>query len=218
MIPDLAIYTHRWSGWQVRCAESIFDHTKRSFNLILVCEPGSCHQNMNRALRRSTSRYLCLIDEDVCIHQDHWLDVLLDTLATKPKAAVVGCPDVKEFDDLGHALLMAQPDASIEEVRWLPAHVLMFDREKIPDLCFDEAIPGQMCMTDLDACLQATSRGLKVYRDNRTVVYHPMRNDPETRRAEQRPTCEEQERWFPEQLVYMEKKWGELFRQSGRSP
>lgn len=207
---DIGVYCHRFSDFQVDCISSVAQHTKQSYNLIVVCEPGSCHKNMNRVLDRSMGDYLILMDEDVQIEQDNWLDLLTGDLESVKDAGVVGT-----FVARSQAALqawspeMATPGTWPEERTWIPAHVMCFDMRRVREfLRFDECIPWIMGMTDVDACLQIRHIGLRVMIDRRVVVYHPTRDDEETRAKEQRPTIAEQQKYFPDQFQYMSNKWG----------
>lgn len=208
-IVDIGVYMHRWSELQVNCIRSIAEHTRSSYNLIVVCEPGSCHRNMNRVLERSTADFMILMDEDVEIYQANWLDILLADLEPKD-VGVVGTFVGRSRD----AMAAWSPDHPVEgtwpqERPWIPAHVMAFPMHRVRDfLRFDECIPWVMGMTDVDACLQIRHHNLRVFTDRRVVVYHPTRDDDETRNVEERPKVSEQQKWFPEQLAYMQKKWG----------
>ncbi|MFH0962963.1 MAG: glycosyltransferase [Planctomycetota bacterium] len=210
-VPDIAVWTHRWSPLLVRCVESVARRTRGSYNLIVVCEPGNCHRNMNRVLARSRSRYLVFLDEDVEILDDSWLDRLLEDLRDHDGLGVVGCREIK--DPFARALYLDRPDlvlaappAPLDFVSWIPAYCMCLDRGRFPTLSFDERIPGDKGMTDVDACLQLRSHGLSVARDNRFAVYHPAKS------ASERMRCAAREfEWFRAQRDYMTSKWGDLY-------
>lgn len=205
---EIGIYTHRWSELQVQAIESIAAHTKRHQYSIVVCQtPGNCHQNLNRLWSRFSAPYVVVIDEDVEVLQDGWLDGLLRALDADPELGLVSCNPLAQ-----RPLSIAEPDrVRLTYMTWVPAHVMAFKRERVPFLQFDEAIPGQMGMTDVDACLQLRNNGLRVAVNTEVVVYHPVRDDDETRLREQRPSTGQQRRWFPAQVEYMRGKWGGLF-------
>lgn len=211
MIVDIGIYSHRLSYLAEMCARSIVRHTNQSYNLIIVCEPGSCHQNMNRVLDRSTQDILILMDEDVQILQDNWLDLLVSEVS-KPKIGVVGTFVARNADARNSWMEHPEnPGDWPREREWIPAHVMCFDMRKCRDfLRFDESIPWIMGMTDVDACVQLKSNGLKRMVDGRVVVYHPTRDRDEDRRREKRPTIKEQEEHYLSQVNYMMDKWGPL--------
>lgn len=215
---SLVVYQHRWSELQVRCLTSIARHTKRlQYDVIVVQKEGNCAKNMNRGWGRAKAPYVVMLDEDVVILQDEWLETLIDVLRNDPKAGVIGCKETKllEEADLLEAENTVQPTLLAEVRSWLPAYVTCYARERVGEfLEFDEAIPGQMGMSDLDACLQITAKGLKCLYHPGVTVYHPARDDDETRLREQRPLTRQQQEWFPEQVSYMNVKWGEHFRRS----
>lgn len=207
---DLLIYTHRWSPLQVRLIESIASHTKHhQYAIHVVQRTGSAHINLNRAWRRATANYAVIFDEDVQLLQDGWLDGLIMALEQDQSLGIVGCQDLQTDAQLCN---ITEPYGVVLEYReWVPGYVMAFKRERVPFLRFDEAIPGAMGMSDLDACLQITSHQLKVARNLQVVVYHPMRIEDETRIREERPTMAQLEEWFPAQVGYMIQKWGETY-------
>jgi len=211
-VPAVCIWTHRWSPLIERCAAGVARHTRGDYDLIVVCREGTCHQNMNRALARSRSRYTVFLDDDVEILTDGWLEHLLADLAAEETLGVVGCLEVK--DPFAKALYREQPERftrdCVERVTWIPAYVMCFDRGRFPCLRFDERIPGAKGMTDVDACLQLRRHGLGVALDRRVVVYHPHKT-PEMRHSDGVPTEEEERAWFEKQREYMAEKWGEMY-------
>lgn len=214
-IPDIAIWTHRWTPLLPRCAESVVAHARGNYNLVIVCEPGTCHQNMNRVLLRSRSRYTVFLDEDVEILDNGWLDVLLSDLHDAPDLGVVGCREIKdEFERAlyGHTrnVFLATLKEPVAFVTWVPAYVMVFDRSRCASLSFDEAIPGAKGMTDVDACLQIRKHGLRVGIDNRVCVYHPHKR-PQDRGVNGVPTKAEELAWFEKQRAYMTEKWGAMY-------
>lgn len=200
---EIGIYTHRWSELQVRAIESIARRTRHhQYSILVTQQPGNCHENMNRIWRRFSARYVVLMDEDVVVLQDGWLDSLIGALRADASVGVVGCNEVK----LRPQSVSEPTHATVSYPGWIPAYVMAFERERVPFLAFDENIPGQIGMTDLDACLQIRDRGLQVALHPEVVVYHPIRDDAETR-----PRQEKLKQWHPEQIAYMRMKWGSLF-------
>jgi len=205
---EIGIYMHRWSELQVRAIESIARHTKRhQYSILVTQQPGNCHENMNRLWRRFSARYAVMMDEDVVVLQDGWLDALIGALESDSELGVVGCSEVKTLPPS-----VPEPaNTSLSYRSWVPAYVMAFDRERVPFLLFDEGIPGAMGMTDLDACLQILDKGLRVASHPEVLVFHPARDDDDVRRGEQRPALAELKSWYPEQVAYMRMKWGGLF-------
>lgn len=208
---EIGIYTHRWSELQVRAIESIARHTKRhQYSILVTQREGNCHQNMNRLWRRFSAPFAIMMDEDVEVLQDGWLDGLLAALESDAEVGVMGCTAIWQR-------VLGLPDPGLPELSyepWIPAHVMAFKRDRVPFLHFDEAIPGQMGMTEVDACLQLARRGLRAAKNGNVVVYHPARDDDETRRVEQRPLVSQQKEWFPDQVRYMREKWGAHFERT----
>ena len=212
---DIAIWTHRWSDWLPKCAQSVAQHTRQSYNLIVVCEPGNCHENMNRVLARSHGRYLVFLDEDVEILDDDWLSLLVSDLVAYSDLGVVGCREAKDefqraFYRQDRAKALSEFPTGLSFTTWIPAFVMVFDRQRYPTLHFDENIPGDKGMTDVDACLQLRQHGLRVAVDNRLAVYHPSRLEADRGRNGV-PKKEDELAWFEKQRDYMAAKWGETY-------
>ena len=205
---QIGIYTHRWSHLQVRAVEAIARHTKtEQYSILVTQSAGTCHENMNRLWRRFSAPYVVLMDEDVVVLQDNWLKGLIGALEADGELGVVGCSEDKR-----PPTAVREPESIKLSYRtWIPAYVMAFKRERVPFLCFDEAIPGRMGMTDVDACLQLLDHGLRVGTIPEIVVYHPNRDDDASRLEEARPRVGEQRAWYPEQVAYMRAKWGDLF-------
>ena len=210
-IPDIVIWTHRWSPFIEKCAASVAKRTRGSYSILVVCEPGSCHENMNRALARTRSRYVVLLDEDVEVLTDGWLDILLGDLRSDETLGVVGAAEVKDM--FGRAMYQNGSNRSIDGPQartWIPAYVMAFDRQRCPTLVFDERIPGLKGMTDVDACLQIRRHGLTVATDPRVMVYHPHKT-PAQRGHDGCPTQADELAWYEKQRAYMADKWGETY-------
>ena len=208
---DCGLYCHRWSNWQVKLINSIAQHTKsHQYAIHVVQKRGNCHVNMGRLLRRFTAPYCVIMDEDALVLQDRWLDGLIWALEKDQTLGLVGCKDVKHEEEI---LRVQEPGQfTIRDTPWIPGFLMAFKRERVEFLRPDEAIPGDMGMTDVDLCAQVRSQGLRVAVVPEIIVYHPARDDDETRRIEERPTLARQEEWFPLQQAYMREKWGDLFR------
>lgn len=210
---ELGTYTHRWSPLQVSLMESVAKHTKkRQYSFLVTQRPGNCHQSMNRLWRRFSAPYVVMMDEDVQILQDGWLDSLIEALDKTPDLGVVGCYELKTPAQLQAHEPREPKGFKLDYREWIPAYVMAFKLDRVkPFLHFDEAIPGQMGMTDLDACMQITHNHLRVAFNSEVIVYHPMRDDNETRTREERPFTSQQEAWYRDQCEYMGRKWGEAF-------
>lgn len=193
----------------MRAAESVARYTKQSYRFIQVCEPGSAHVNLNRVLERSSARHLVILDEDASLTNEDWLDNFLLTIE-KDRVGLVGAYQKR-------TAYQQPPDQKIHVVPWTPGYFMGIDREKLPELRFDEAIPGANGMTDVDFCLQIRQLQLEIVQDYRIQVLHPQRDEDDIRAVEQRPTCKQQAIWYHDQMEYMRHKWGPNFDSFVRS-
>lgn len=220
-IVDLAVYTHRWSDYLPECLESIAKTTRGNYNIIIVDQPGSVHENMLRAWNRGSERFFCFIDEDVQFLAPGWLDALLEDFEKDDELGALGVGQFKE-EAYAFDYQMAFPEGKyvyelepiLQYKLWVPAHVLLVDRDKkrIEDCAPDLNIPGIKGMSDLDFCLQVTAARYKVAEDHRVVVLHPWKKQTEEWLENiQNPTVAEEQDVFPKQVAYMLKKWGKHY-------
>ncbi len=206
-IPTIAIYAHRFSDLQVRAIESIARNTEQSYNLLIVCEPGTAHENMNRVFDRCSTRYLIFADEDIEILQRNWLDLMLETLTEHDDVGIVGVREIKRPEQrAGFINYEWHGGNHLDVASWVPAYLMGFDMERCGDIRADEKIPGLFQMTDVDLCYSVRSRGLKVVVDNRIIVYHPLKM-PEEIVKYRSPSIEEMKSWYEPQRQYMISKW-----------
>lgn len=208
---EIVIYTHRWSALQVEAITSIALRTMSNikYSIIVQQEPVSAHENMARAWKRVSAPYVVYLDEDVQVLQPRWLESLVKVLKERKDIGVLGTEQTRSNLDLVPQL---SDDLYVKKEKWIPGHVMAFDRTKVPDLAFDTNIPGRCGMTDLDACLQVRKAGYLVSVLPQVVVYHPMRDDDRTRKIEGRPLISEMKSWYLDQHIYMLSKWGDFYR------
>jgi GT2 family glycosyltransferase len=178
---------------------------------VVVQKAGTAHQNLNRVRERLRAPYTCILDEDVEILQDGWIERLIADLEANPAVGLVGCAEIKE-ESAKISIPRLLPDVGpLRRLSWIPAYCMVFPRTILEKVTFDESIPGDCGMTDVDACLQVDALGYEIAKDPEVVVYHPPRDDDETRSKEQRPTLAQQRAWFPGQVDYMIRKWGHRY-------
>jgi hypothetical protein len=215
--PEIAIFMARIGPMHHQQLASLAN-TLCDFDLIYRYGPGTAHENINEVIDRSTSRYLCICDDDVEFLDPHWLTTLINVLKEFEEAGMVVPVELKTEETRniyvknGWCEEVPKPDFDVMGQTWLPGYVMLFDRERVPELRSDEDIPGPSGMSDLDLSLQVRSIGMKCALTSRTVVYHPTKPlDKDWR-----------ERWsivqeddLPElnrqQIMYMADKWGVFF-------
>lgn len=215
-IPDIGIYTRIVSANHGKQFASLAAKTRMSFNLIYVFEDATAHENINKVLARGTSRWLVLMDNDVEIVTDLWLEKLLEIITRYDDLALVNPLEIKDQSDLEQYLASdASKDIGRRELlitTWNPAYTMMIDRSKLDGLQADEKIPGRLGMTDVDLCLQIQAQGFKVAKTPEVIVFHPWKpHDPKSRIDMDSPTEDELPELHKQQVSYMRKKWGDFF-------
>lgn len=210
---DLVMWAHRKHPIQQKLRDSVEALTSGDFAYHEMIFPANCHVNQNRAFRTGSARYVCLLDEDVQIIQKDWIWHLIDAMH-QPKAGILNCCEVKTLekrDDWIDTFAHAPVPTVCFEIPWAPAYVSLFDRERTPDLLWDEKIPGRKGMSDVDISLRVRDLGLKCYRHLAVCVYHPDKGDEQQRAALETTSKQEELDCFPAQHEYMVKKWGERY-------
>lgn len=214
-IPDILLFMKRIGAYHAQQLASIATHTKRSYNLIVANEPNTtAMQCVNLAIKRSTSRWMCILDDDCIILQDHWLDLLIEILEKHDDVALISCVEIKDAESLKK--FQENPEnfwpsdlVTTVELNWAAGYLHLFDREKVPDLLADEQIPGSYGMSDTDFCFQIKRFGYKLARTTKTVVYHPWKiTDPEWRDKYSMVREEDELTQYNLQDAYMTEKWG----------
>jgi hypothetical protein len=207
---DICVFMHKEPPWIEKNLAALRANTHDPYELIVVCEPGSAHTNINRCLDRSRSRRVVIMDDDCCITaaQPNWLSMLDNVFQECQWVGMIVPQEIKDektlrdYEQDPSSVLPGSPD--IEQCAWLPGYLMAFDRFRIPDLRADEEIPFATGMSDLDLSLQVRFAGYSAVKLRTLAVYHPWKHDP-TKQAQNA-------REFPEQVKYMTRKWGRLYQ------
>jgi GT2 family glycosyltransferase len=173
-----------------KCLHSIFAHTKRDFNLTVIVGKRSIAKNRNAGLRKGVSQWICSIDADCEVLQDNWLDLLLETAASRPDIGIVGAKivmfDGKIFSagtsEDGTPLLYGEEDSGqrevVEEVYAVSENCLLMRRDIFE---FDEWFWQSKSSEGQDACLRLRRQGYKIFYDGRVKIQHdkyPQQKSP----------------------------------------
>jgi hypothetical protein len=211
---DLVMWAHRRHPIQEKLKASVEALTSGDFAYHEMIFPANCHVNQNRAFRTGEARYVCILDEDVQVIQREWIWHLIEVMEKDPKAGIVNCTEVKTLADRDrwiHAFAQEPVVSATQWIPWAPAYVSLFDRERTPDLTWDEQIPGRKGMSDVDISLCVRELGLRCVRHLGVCVYHPDKGDEDARRALETTSKREELDVFPAQHEYMVKKWGRKY-------
>ena len=205
---EWVIYSHRPHRWQPIAAEAIVRLCPETIRLTVIREPGTAAMNLNRGLDICRSRYLFLMDEDCILKQVGWVGAML-AMTGKPDFGIGGCQEALTEEDAAALPPTAEHGPVVRVVRQ-PGYVHLIDTMRCKGLRFDEKCPGASGMTDIDICAQARIvKGLGVYRNNGAFVYHQVKVDEDSwRRANHHDLWTDMQKWYPEQVKYMDSKWG----------
>jgi hypothetical protein len=210
-IPTIGIYMHRLQQWHGQQMRAIAELAGRSYDMILVQEPGTVHENINRVLRRAYEknvRYLCLMDDDAIPLNEGFLDTLMDVMNATPDCGVIQAMEIQQAE-LRNKYIAKQRHKQLPSnlaqhtmlrIPWLQGFLAFFDLWKTPGLWADEAIPHPVGMSDLDLSLQVRKAGFQTYVCGCVAVYHPEKP--------MRPHAKEHNE---DQCKYMFQKWGQFF-------
>lgn len=219
-IPDILMFMRRVGPHHPDQMGAIARHTKQSYNIICAYEEDTtAYQCLNRAIDRSTSRWMCVIDDDAIPLQDYWLRDMIDVLERHDDVGMIGASEVKSEADLedlmNNPLHFGKESDLVVAVRWVPGYFTIFDREKVPHVRCDEGFAGRYGMSDLDLCLQVREAGLDVAYSFKTTMYHPWKNPNSAFRDKYQMEQPEAELPLHEKhREYMFKKWGQFYLES----
>jgi len=219
-IPDILMFMRRVGPYHEEQMASIARHTKQSYTLVLGWNPEvTSFVAMNLAFARRTSRFTVLLDDDVILMDDGWLQHLVDVLLQHDDVAIVVPSEIKQPGEY-NSYLEERKTSSMQptpllEMTWMPGYTMAIDWEKVPDLRCDEEIPGRYRMNDVDLCLQVRSMGYKVVLDRTFAVYHLEKIDSlDWKRKNDLMLPEEEIPLHRQQVRYMAQKWGNFYSRS----
>ncbi len=222
-IPDILLFMRRVGPYHTEQLASLARHTQQSYNLICAYEPDTtAFECVNRAISRSTSRWMALVDDDVIFLEDFWLKTLIDILRQHDDLGVLTPMEVKTEEELSafqkdRETFSPYRKLVLGETNWNPGYVLLFDREKVQDIYADEKLPGRYGMSDLDMCLQVRASGFRVAMTGQVYVYHPWKiKDREWRERYEMVQDDKEHEMHLLQQAHMIAKWGEFYLQNAR--
>ena len=208
---DIGIFMHEERSWFQKNLDALNSITEHPFNLILVNESGTAHENINRVIDRSTADRLVIMDDDAQIlaPDPNWLDIMMKTMDDDPRIGMLVPLEIKTEETLRPYLKdkkMLMDFAPRENLyySWLPGYLMMFDRSRTPDIRADEGIPTPWGMSDLDLALQVRWLGFDCVCCTRFCVYHPWKYNDDG-------SIVEKKEWDEIQHNFMRDKWGEFF-------
>jgi len=148
-----------------RLVETIVEHTKLDYNIIIVISEESSAHNKNRGFKMSQNEYVCFVDEDIIINQDGWLGLMLQTLENYPQAGAVmprlTFPDGTPQNKTSNIVDIQETKASCS--------ACLLCRKGIAE--FDEKFIGAWA-EDEDFIMQLEAKGYKIYCDGRVHILH----------------------------------------------
>lgn len=150
---------------------------------------GGFNTGMRYAMERLENDFIWLLDNDVVVHSES-LNELMDATKANPDAAAVGSM-ILQLDNpelvneigasinwregktslIGHDAKFADiDDKDIREVEYSPACSLMKTRRSIAKVGYWQEL--FIHFDDVDWCLRAQQRGLKIYCNPKSLVFH----------------------------------------------
>lgn len=206
---EMIAFAHRPHPDQTRLAASLMVTVPSTVRLTVMREPGTAHQNMARALDMARERYLFLLDEDVEFLQQGWHAPLLAVIKGRGDAGLVGCAEVKDPEGRQKALAIEAGAGPVVSVHMTPAFVWLIDRQRTAGIRIDADMPGLKGMSDNAFCTEIRLRGLKVYRHDGVIVYHPHKSAVDAERAAAGyTTLAEEKGWWNAQVERMNAHFG----------
>jgi len=219
-IPDIVMFMRRVNYTYPDQLASLARTCLHPYNLLVQYdEDSTSFEAINRCLKRSKSRYVCICDDDLEFIDENWLPKLIEVMQQHEDIGMLvpiefkKPEEVEAWRSLGSEELQSRHHW-VTSVSWAAGYVMLFDRERTPWIHMDENIPGRVQMSDLDMSLQVRDAGYNVAITAATVVHHiPKPQTPEY--IEQYGDWGvEQTKFYDEQCAYMEHKWGNFWHES----
>lgn len=150
-------------------------------------------QAINVGLRNSTSRYICLLNDDVIV-SDNWLEKMLETC--KDNIGVVGPLSNCDFSWLHHYNIIIndvelkpgihspgfmEPDYihkykspydEVIEREWIAFYCTLIQREVVNTIGFLDEISFSNSGEDVDYCSRVRKAGYKIFQNYNSFVFH----------------------------------------------
>lgn len=212
---EIGIYAHRFEPKYLIPLYESLKETAPTIPVKLWIAPGNVHQNFSKIMDEAKKEFYIVLDEDLVFLEAGWVDILIQDLIDNPKLGVVGTGQVKtEGKKFDYEMGLLEKPVGLTLQKWFPAHVVACHRGRVGEIRPDLAIPGSKGMSDLDYCLQVRKAGWDIGLDDRVVVYHADKPfDDQSRLELQNPTLSQEAAFFPQQVLFMWKKWGEMYKE-----
>ncbi len=210
---EIFYYAHQEPPWLAQNIQALKDTTDGDYELRVLIEPGTAHENLDRCLLRAKSDRVVIMDDDCAIlpPDRNWLQQIHKAFDENPRVGQVTPIEIKDPET--RDVYVHSPDAFKKwlpnsfRVPWLPGYLIALDRTRVPDIRADVGLPGCTGMSDLDISLQVTWRGFDCLALTGFCAYHPWKS------LEAHSTRIDPER-DNQQKLYMYAKWGEHFVQA----
>jgi len=221
-VPEILMFMKQVKPWYTKMLASVAATCQHPFTIHIQYDTeATAFKACNDAIKRSTSRYVCICDDDVEFLEVNWLLELVsllkrfDNLACVVPYEIKNETDLARFHEVGRKNYLGHSDRLIF-LTWVAGYVSLFDREKVPHIYCDEGLPGKYGMSDMDLCLQVRDAGYDVGLTTSTIVAHLLKPlDPAFR--DKYGIAQEGDTTMHEQHVnYMASKWGQMFLESYR--
>jgi GT2 family glycosyltransferase len=164
-----------------KAEESIKKNTRVPFNFIEIIGQRSITGNRNAGLKAAKTEFVASLDSDCEIHQNDWLEKLMETMLSADDIGLVGCKIVMYDGKIFSAgtapnwrpYLYGVEDKGqreiVEEVVGVSANCLLY-RSGIT--LYDECFTGGNGLEDSDFCIRLRKKGYRVMYDGRVKVVH----------------------------------------------
>lgn len=185
---------------------------KGTYNLKVIEQPGSAHENLDRALKAISTRRAVVMDDDCCVLDADWLEIIMSVfdnhaLCGQVTAIEVKCAEDRDWYLNGGRQVLAADDKIPDAFRalWLPGYLCAVDLSRTGPLEADVNVPGGPTgMSDLLLSLSIRELGWECWVSTRTCVQHLWKDSAaETLRRTQTRDAE--------QIAYATKKYGRFF-------
>lgn len=221
-IPELLLFMRRVGPHHEDQMRAIAEHTKESYTIRLEFTPPeiTSYQALDAVLKRATSRYVVIMDDDLLPLDDYWLSTVLEPLKKFPDVAMVIPWETKEKHiaegwQKDGIKVFPNPPQAVLSINRMAGYCMAVDRQRVPGLYSDLGFPHRWAGSDWDMQFQVLSAGFKVACTTKTLVYHPLKlTDQSWRDQFGFPSDQEFAGWTQDHRDFLLKKWGPMYEEN----
>ncbi len=218
-IPEILMFMRQVRPWYRTMLSTIAETCKHPFTLHVQYDDSTAFKACNDVIKRSTSRYICICDDDVEFIEDNWLLTLIKFLKEHEEFGCIVPYELKTREDIETLKRVGREQFFATVFRyatcnWVAGYVSLFDRERVPHIYCDEGLPGRYGMSDVDLSLQVRDAGFLVGVTTDATVAHLYKKGDPTILQSFGVHMNYDIEMHNKHVEYMTQKWGKFYTDS----